>query len=164
VLASYKISGLSAMNKIYHCIYHSDDVVCAVGNAVFRSFKINGDTLKPRDTSLFKKENKEMPITSQNYLSCCILPQENNMIIGTDQGELLLVNQNLEFKMVIPTSPFDGFSIECIIPTQKGFMIGGPDCVVYIYEKLENDPKTAYKRFDRRVQVSDLRSFENKRV
>ena len=50
-----------------------------------------------------KKDNKEVNI-STNYISYCIL-KDNQMIVGTDQGDILLFNSSCEFKMVLPTSP-----------------------------------------------------------
>ncbi len=65
-------------------------------------------------TSLFSKGKDNKESFSPNYQSYCIL-KDDNTIIGTDLGELLLFNINCEFKMVLSTSPFDGYAIESIV-------------------------------------------------
>jgi hypothetical protein len=58
-------------------------------------------------------------------------------------GELLLVENN-ELKATIPASP-EGVSIDCIIPFgTKGFICGGDNGVLSIYERSEE--KEMYKR------------------
>ena len=37
--------------------------------------------------------------------------------------------------------PGEGFSVEVIVPTSKGFIIGGTNATLHIYEKSENEKK-----------------------
>jgi hypothetical protein len=57
----------------------------------------------------------------------------------------MLLENNGDYKMVLSDSPFDGFYIETILAFQKGFMIGGDNGAIYIYEKGE-DPKNPYTK------------------
>ena len=46
-------------------------------------------------------------------------------------------------------SPGEGYEIECIVETEKGFICGGSSGTIYIYEKLEekkNNNPWAYQR------------------
>lgn len=79
------------------------------------------------------------------------------MIVGTDQGELLYFNENCEFKVLLPTSPFEGFSCECIVKYANGFLLGGPDFTILIYRKQEGDPKNIYVRVDKKIQNKDFK-------
>ena len=46
-----------------------------------------------------------------------------------------------------------GFSVEIIIPHNRGFIFGGEMCTLYIWEKVENDHKTPFKH-DRKALIS----------
>jgi hypothetical protein len=104
-----------------------------------------------------KKEIKDSQHSS-NYVSYCILNDGKTMIVGTDQGELLYFNENCEFKNLLPSSPFEGFSCECIVKYSGGFLVGGPDFTVLIYRKHEGDLKNPYLRTDKRIQNKEFRN------
>lgn len=38
-------------------------------------------------------------------------------------------------------SPGEGYEIECMVETEKGFITGGSNGTMFIYEKAENDKK-----------------------
>lgn len=80
------------------------------------------------------------------------------MIVGTDQGELLYFNENCEFRTLLPTSPFDGFSVECLVKYSNGFLVGGPDFTILIYRKHEGDLKNPYMKVDKKIQNKENRS------
>lgn len=64
----------------------------------------------------------------------------------------------MEVKYVLPTSPFDEMTIECIIPFSKGFIVGGNKATIYVYEKHEVDKKHQYVRVDKKIQVPNNNS------
>ena len=66
------------------------------------------------------------------------------MIVGTDQGELLYFNENNEFRTLLPHSPLNGFSIECLTKFSNGFLAGGPDFTIYIFRKHEGEIRSPY--------------------
>ena len=58
--------------------------------------------MKPKDVQFQKgvqKDTKELTF-SQNFLSYCYLKDEN-IVFGTDQGELLLFNSTFELKVTL---------------------------------------------------------------
>jgi hypothetical protein len=67
--------------------------------------------------------------------------RDQRLLLGTDQGEILCINQNLEYKETLKDSPGEGYEIECIEETDKGFICGGSNGIIYIYEKADNDKK-----------------------
>ena len=122
-----------------------------IGYGCIKTFKLSTDgSAKVKDAPFAKKDSKENQ-HSPNYLSNCIL-NDQSMIIGTDQGELLLFNQQCEFKMILPQSPRnEAFSIECLIPYSKGFLVGGQDCTVLIYEKHDGELRNPYIKIEKKI-------------
>ena len=53
----------------------------------------------------------------------------------TAEGELLICESKGEFKMMIEDSPGNKWEIKCITIYTKGFIVGGVDGKMYIYEK-----------------------------
>lgn len=60
--------------------------------------------------------------------------------------------------MVLNSSPFDGFPIETILAYKRGFLIGGPYCTIYQYEKHDGDIKMPYIRLEKRFQNKEIKS------
>ena len=144
-------------NRVYSCFCHpkEDDLVGIIGNSIFKMYKVlPDDSLKLKDPLMNKKDVKELG-HSQNYLSYCLLRDEN-LIIGTDQGELLLFNNNWEYKSVLNSSPYDGFPIEVMLPYSRGFLVAGVNATIYQYEKHEGDLKIPYIKLDKKIQVKHL--------
>lgn len=59
--------------------------------------------------------------------------------MSTDQGELYLF-ENLEFKCLLLSSPTDGAAIYNLAAFSKGFVAGGANGVLRVYERSE-DPR-----------------------
>jgi hypothetical protein len=60
-------------------------------------------------------------------------------------GEIMLLESSGDYKMLLAESPGEGFFIECIITYSKGFIIGGENGQIMIYEKSE-EPKNPYHK------------------
>jgi len=58
----------------------------------------------------------------------------------------------------LTTSPFDKKSIEIIIPFSKGFIVGTNNCTIYIYERIEGDPKKPYIRSDKKFHHPEIKA------
>lgn len=56
------------------------------------------------------------------------------------------------------SSPFDGRSIEALLPYSRGFIVGTTNCTIYLYEKNEGDPKKPYLRVDKKFVHPHLKS------
>ncbi|EGR31811.1 WD repeat protein [Ichthyophthirius multifiliis] len=142
------------------CFFHpkEDDFIGLVGHAAIKSYKLGSDgQLKQKDSPFIKKDSKDLH-HSTNYTSYCLLPDQN-MIIGTDQGELLFFQSSFEFKTILPTSPKnEQMSIECIQTYSKGFIVAGSDCTILMYEKCDNDLKNPYIRADKKIQLKEFKT------
>ena len=121
-----------------------------IGNDYFGVFKFLRDSedFFPKNKKPFskEKENKARINHSNNYLSHCIL-EDNLMVLGTDKGEILIINQNLEYKGKLKNSPEGDFSIECIVATKTGFIIGGTGGIIYIYTKPEKMKHSSFSHY-----------------
>ncbi|CAD8184061.1 unnamed protein product [Paramecium octaurelia] len=148
--------------KFHQVFYHpkEDDFVCVMGNGAIKPYKLIPDNPpKPKD-SPFQKKKEETHST--NFLSYCILSDSKTMVVGTDRGEVLYFNENCEFKLVLSPlqnsnqQSIEGFPIECIVKYSNGFIVGGSDCMIYIYRKHEGDLKNPYVRIDKRIQNKQI--------
>lgn len=69
--------------------------------------------------------------------------QKHQVIVSTEQGELYLF-ENFEFKCLLPASPTDGAAIYNLAVFSKGFVAGGANGVLRVYERSE-DPREFFK-------------------
>lgn len=74
---------------------------------------------------------------SNKYQCHSWLEGNAKFIIGTQDGEILVLESTGEYCCTLPDSPFEGRSIECIIPFQRGFIIGCDEGKIYAYEKVD---------------------------
>ncbi len=79
----------------------------------------------------------------EGYYSASWL-DDTRLIVGNEHGDLFLI-ENAEIKGVLPCSPSDGLAIHSIIPFGKGFIAGGENAVIHIFEAVE-DQKELYKK------------------
>lgn len=63
--------------------------------------------------------------------------------MSTEQGELYLF-ENMEFRCVIPTATPDDSSICIIAAFSKGFVVGGGNGVLRVFERSD-DPREFFK-------------------
>jgi WD40 repeat protein len=82
---------------------------------------------------------------------------DGRLIICTDQGEIMLLEGSGDYKMLLAESPGEGFFIETIIVYSKGFIIGGENGQIMIYEKSE-EPKNPYHRIATLPTTTDSKS------
>lgn len=129
-LVSVKASP-DAHRPVYRADFHPTDpsIVCACGNGILKFFRIIDNFFKVMPNTLLKRE-------PQNYLCHAWLPEER-VVVGTDTGDLLLF-EHFELRTVLPTSPADGNSIDCIVPFSKGFVCGCEDGIVRVFEPSED--------------------------
>jgi hypothetical protein len=123
--------------------FHNQDSssLLVTGNSTYKFYKIaENNVLKPTHTSILKKESH----ISNNY-TCHTWTPDGKLLVCTDQGDIMLLEMNGDYKMTIADSPGDGFYIECISTYSKGFIIAGDNGRIIIFEKAE-DPKIQYTR------------------
>jgi len=100
IVAIHKVMGTP--EQLYEVIQHpkEDDCYCIIGNGFFKVYKYQGGTdfLAKTQSPFSKNEAKENILHSQNYLSNCLLKHDDILMLGTNRGELLVINANLEYK------------------------------------------------------------------
>jgi len=144
------------INRFYHAICQpsTQGTILLLGNSTLKVCKYTqGNEVLKANNITQTKSLKDQAQYSSNYINYCWL-NDGNLILATDKGELIyVVTHNMEVKYVLPTSPFDEMTIECIIPFSKGFIVGGNKATIYVYEKHEVDKKHQYVRVDKKIQV-----------
>lgn len=109
-------------------------VIVAIGKSIFRLFRYVEGQFRPI-TCVIRKD-------SANIISFCWLA-EDILLLGTDAGEILLID-NYEYRgLVYPTPdsvpPEEGYgAINCIAPITRGFVIGTTNEEIKIFEHNEN--------------------------
>ena len=72
---------------------------------------------------------------SNNFSAHLWLP-EGRLLVGTDQGEIMLCEQSGEYKLLLPESPGEGFNIMCMRTFSKGFIICGDKGQMMVYHSV----------------------------
>ena len=150
-LANQVITGISGNMTVTQCSFHIQDqnAIIVTGNSIFKYYRIaDSNSLKTIHNQIAKKDVH----ISNNYTCHSWLP-DGRLIICTDQGEIMLLETDGSYKMQLE-SPGDGFHIECVQTFSKGFIIGGDNGQIYIYEKSE-EPKNPYNSSPLLPQQSD---------
>eukprot|EP00033_Pygsuia_biforma_P003159 GCRY01003467.1.p1 GENE.GCRY01003467.1~~GCRY01003467.1.p1 ORF type:complete len:1179 (+),score=364.32 GCRY01003467.1:161-3697(+) len=134
VLASIKTTNANNA-PLYQALFNPQDnaVVSVVGNGIYKLFRYADGVLRQLSGTLVK------PL---HYLAHSWLTDER-VVAGTEEGELILFEMG-EFKAILPQPPVDGLSVDCIVPYTKGFICGGDNGIVGLYEKT--DDKDYYTR------------------
>ncbi|CBZ50930.1 putative WD domain, G-beta repeat-containing protein [Neospora caninum Liverpool] len=132
VLASYKINGPSKI-RYCECSFNPLDsnVVCMIGDGVSRLMKLQEGGFRPMQNHLLKREG-------QGY-SCHAWLADGNIVAGTEAGELVLFDNGGDFRGSLTCAPGAKRSVLCIVPTSKGFICGGEDATLHMYEKTDDD-------------------------
>ena len=144
----------NGFSKIYHAICQPgyEGSMLLLGNSTLKSCKYTSGNELLKATNITQTKNLKEQY-SQNYTNYCWL-YDGNLILATDKGELIyVIAHNMEMKYVLPTSPMEEITIECMIPYSKGFIVGGSNATIYVYEKHDVEKKNQYVRIDRKVQV-----------
>ena len=132
VVATVKASH-PASTPVYQASFMPNDpqIVCVCGHNLFRFFRIQESTFKAMPNPMQKRE-------AQNYV-CHAWVSDDRVIVGTETGELLLV-ESFECKpQPLLQSPMDGNSINCVITQNdgKGFICAGDSGAIHIFERVD---------------------------
>jgi hypothetical protein len=123
-----------------------------MGRGNFKFFKLSAEKLQLKDSPFARREINER---DYNFTSYCIMKE--NLIVGTDSGDLLYFAANGEFKAVLLSSPGENYSIDTLLHlpnTNKSFLVGGSDGLLLLYEKSDSkDPKNIYIRSNRKFPI-----------
>jgi len=135
VITTIKLATPSG-NAVYRADFCPTDptVISVTGNGILRFFRIVENSFRPISLNI-KRE-------PQNYVSQCWLP-DDRIVVATSSGELMII-ENFEFKCILSCSPGDGKSTGSIVSYSKGFVVGGNDEQIRIYEHSD-DSREFYK-------------------
>ena len=134
VLCTHKISNSDDVPfyQVSYCPWDAALILC-IGKSALKVFRISDGQLKPVTLS-FRRE-------SSNFISHCWLEEDQKLVIGTEAGEILLL-ENLEFRTVIyPTGnePVEDIRpILGIIATSRGFAVGTTMGELRFFERNPN--------------------------
>ncbi|KFH01430.1 WD domain, G-beta repeat-containing protein [Toxoplasma gondii VAND] len=132
VVASYKFNNPSQI-RYCDCSFNPLDsnVVCMIGDGVSRLMKVQEGSFRPIQNHLLKREG-------QGY-SCHAWLADGNIVAGTEAGELVLFDNGGDFKGSLTCAPGSTRSVLCIVATSRGFICGGEDATLHMYEKTDDD-------------------------
>jgi cilia- and flagella-associated protein 57 len=117
------------------------------GFKVFKTYRLTENTEDSTNkTNILKPLNQQIAGTptdlSNNYSCHCWLTVDSKIIVGTEGGEIICLNNFGEFEEVLKNSPAsllkNNWNVHCITPFSKGFILGGESCMVFIYKYFED--------------------------
>eukprot|EP00927_Polykrikos_kofoidii_P004457 TRINITY_DN11755_c0_g1_i1.p1 TRINITY_DN11755_c0_g1~~TRINITY_DN11755_c0_g1_i1.p1 ORF type:complete len:1221 (-),score=291.71 TRINITY_DN11755_c0_g1_i1:257-3919(-) len=137
LVASAKVS--NAQNApIRECSFNPMDssVVTVVGDGIFKFFQMKEGSLK------------QMPVQAPklaNFL-CHAWLTDDKLLVCAESGELMLYDNSGELvSSKLQCSPGEPRSATCTLSFSKGFVTGGDDGYIRVFEKSD-DPKELYRR------------------
>jgi WD40 repeat protein len=138
---SVKVSNITG-STIHECSFNPQDssLVCVVGDGIFKFFRLQEGTFKNIPNQLSKLRET----SNQNYVCHAWVHNQDRLVVCTESGDALLFDNGGEFKMVLPCSPQEMGSLRCIAPYSKGFVTGGDNGVIRVFEHSD-DVKEMYK-------------------
>jgi len=136
-----KVSNMTG-SVIHECSFNPQDsnVVCVVGDGVFKFFKLQEGQLKSQPNGKLLVQAQ----ANQNYV-CHAWLYDNKLVVCSEAGDALLFDTGGEFKTVLLCSPGEHRSLLCITAFGKGFIAGGDGGIIRVYEKAD-DPKELFKK------------------
>lgn len=154
-LAALKIP----QGNIRECSISPQDssLCCVIGDGVFKFLRLQDGVLKGLPNQLAKLRESQ----NQNY-TCHSWLHDDRLVLCTESGDILLFDQGSEFKMVLPCSPNSANpgtsahrSLLTIAAFSKGFVCGGDNGHIKVFERSD-DPKEVFRKAkDMRVDQPD---------
>lgn len=114
---------------------NDSSIVCVSGQGLVKFFSLCDNQLRPAAGGIRE------PVT--NYLAHLWLSSENRLILSTENGDLILMENN-QYMYPLPLSPSDGISINALVSYTKGFICGGDMGLISIFERTDN--KEMYRK------------------
>lgn len=130
--AKVSTSDETPFHQVSYCPW-DPTLVLAIGKSAIKVFRISDGQLRPVTLS-FRRE-------SSNFISHCWLEEDEKLVIGTEAGEILLL-ENLEFRAIVYPSgneaPEEIRPILGIVATSRGFAIGTTSGELRFFERNPN--------------------------
>ncbi|KAF4650995.1 WD repeat domain 65 [Perkinsus olseni] len=129
------LSGTAGVAIVHDAACHPTDaaIVSVIGEGTFKLYRIGDGLMKPLPVQPANK-NRESENTNFNF-TCQAWLAEGSLLIGSEKGELFLYESNGEFKGTVSTGPGEHRSCLCAVATAKGFVLGGVDSTMRVYER-----------------------------
>mmetsp|Transcript_13687 Transcript_13687/g.36226 ORF Transcript_13687/g.36226 Transcript_13687/m.36226 type:complete len:1228 (-) Transcript_13687:39-3722(-) len=137
-MASIKVSN-AQHSPIRECSFSPTDssIACVIGDGIFKF-------LQMKDSEGGLKQLPAGPDTVPSLL-CHSWLSDNKLLVACESGDLWLFDDAGEFQTVLDCSPGEPRSATCAIAFSKGFVTGGDDGMIRVFEKSE-DPKEAFRK------------------
>jgi len=111
------------------------------GKGLYKYYKIMDNIMNCKVDKLGKRDKDQ---NFSNQYSCHTWT-DDRLILYTEKGEILLVEANGEFKMMLPDSPVGQFSIRMAINSRPNGFILADNAGRYLVFEQHNDPKNPYR-------------------
>jgi len=137
------VQQVSQGNPLSQVSFNSSDYmngIIVTGQGVFCWLKIVDGQLKKQNTGISKKEVN----VSNNYL-CHSWLNDGKLVVGTDSGEVLLFDQNCDYRGYFLCG-MENWKCVTIVPYSNGFLVGGQESRVVVFEKNPDDLRMHYVR------------------
>ncbi|KAF4674972.1 WD repeat domain 65 [Perkinsus chesapeaki] len=133
-------------------------IVSVVGDGILKIYRIGDGLMKPVSIQPPGKgrDGENGSLTGTNF-SCQTWLSDGRLLVGTEGGDLFLYENNGEYKGPVSPGPGEHRACLCAVSTSKGFLLGGIDSMIRIYER-SLDSKEGYlllKEF--RVDLSPVK-------
>ena len=135
------------------------DIMIVYGNSISNKIPFKMIQTKVENGNVFLNPRNELFkdfVKNYNYhiLSHTVLKDSHyNLLFGTLEGELLLVNKQYELKLKLLCSPLKHFKIEQILALDNGFAIAGSSAKILFFEKNLRDLKNPYFQSENRIEL-----------
>jgi len=123
-------------DPVFQCSISPDSQqFCVTGNGIFKLYVLEDGQLKITQSALGKRD-------SEIYLAHVWL-SDTKLAVANDHGDIFLY-ENGEYRL-LSSSPSDNLSINTMIKYEKGFICGGENGVVTVFDQSDDD-KEGYRR------------------
>jgi WD40 repeat protein len=126
----------NGVNGINQCSFSLVDPTycCISGNGCIKFFRIVDNQFRAMTAPRIEPQN----FTSHSWLK----QKEDSVVVGTAEGDLYLFVAG-EYETRLTCSPGDHLSIDSIISYSKGFICGGDDGCIWIFDAVDDPPDSA---------------------
>lgn len=143
ILATINIglTGISPNPYSFKCSFNMFDqnAIVVSGHGIFKYYKIR------EQNSEFVADHTQVNSKDRNistHYSCHTwMMDTGRLVLCTENGEILILDSNGEYKAFAQDSPV-GVKLRCVVPYNKGFIVGGENGEVFVYETNNDDPRS----------------------
>lgn len=133
------------LNSRFEVSFNPNDVsfISCVGKNIFKCFRfqaVEGDTNTAKGFTLRCLSNilVNAPAEISQHFTChAWMNNVDHFVVATGNGELLVCDEQGDYQISLKNCPKSLFKndifIEVIMPTSKGFIVGGENAMIYIY-------------------------------